>query len=678
MKKSLSFAALLLAAQSQACRPAGSTSAGLKDEGVADSVATEGGCLAALPSLAQYDWIEDTGKEELAKVFEACLGEYIRIKTVNPPGNEDQATAFLGKMFEAMGVPYRVVTVTDDATGAQRSNLIAGWPALRDPNATGAAGRGIVLMNHMDVVHAEAEEWRKIEGAPDAPFSGAITEIDGEKVIFGRGAIDMKDIGIMQALTLGLMKLRNVTPPVPVYFVATADEENDAIGIRGLMKEALPGGKAPELREPFVVLNEGGFGIRGALGTASTLHAIGTEERGGAWLEVSAKDATTAFKTLAALSITPTTKDVAATRLKHKAKADAAACKIESASTEKTKANVVPSRAKMRFTCSADLDDALLKDAFDPTPLWEKRKSAWRASGPATPVKVEVTRPVAGVIEVALSTATTGHGSSFAGISALDAMAYGAQALGAVPPLTSPSLPKAFAYKLTPASRRLLSTAAKHHDLLGGIVPAVENLDQYLDKIDTMLGQKAFDALASRFGIDKLFRTACTWTGFDAQAAGAAKLTLDCRLIDLEPTGPGKPSHPETFVKALKAHFAAQSLAGVDIKTLTGWNFTSSPVDGPYYKAIADTVEKSFAGSIATPFMIPGGTDSTYTRDPSSLGLTALAGVPSYGVTPAIVTVDVVSTFHGSNERFPVSQFAPSVRAYVKMVMKLAAVAAAP
>lgn len=76
--------------------------------------------------------------------------------------------------------------------------------------------RGALLIHgHLDVVPAEASEWSV------HPFSGAIT--DG--YVWGRGAVDMKDmVGMMIAVARHLARA-GITPPRDLVFAFVADEE---------------------------------------------------------------------------------------------------------------------------------------------------------------------------------------------------------------------------------------------------------------------------------------------------------------------------------------------------------------------------------------------------------------------------------------------------------------------
>ena len=116
----------------------------------------------------------------------------------------------------------------------------------------------MLLLGHTDVVPAVAEEWR----SRDLPFSGR--EEAGE--IWGRGALDMKGMLAIQAMTMVQLKRlatqsKSYRLDRAVYFAAVPDEEDLGRGARWLAKnlEALFG-EVPEYG-----INEGGFGLKDLL-----------------------------------------------------------------------------------------------------------------------------------------------------------------------------------------------------------------------------------------------------------------------------------------------------------------------------------------------------------------------------------------------------------------------------
>ena len=118
----------------------------------------------------------------------SLLSRYIQIDTTNPPGNEIKAAQFFKEIFDREGIEARII---ESAPG--RGNIYA---RLRGSGAK----KAVMLLNHMDVVPADAKLWK------EAPFSGAVK--DG--YIWGRGALDMKGPAIVELMTLLALKRNNV------------------------------------------------------------------------------------------------------------------------------------------------------------------------------------------------------------------------------------------------------------------------------------------------------------------------------------------------------------------------------------------------------------------------------------------------------------------------------------
>lgn len=135
------------------------------------------------------------------------LQEYLQIDTTNPPGNEKAAAELLARWLREIGAEPRLLT-----SPAGRTSIYARFPATGGPCRRG--GGGLLLMHHIDVVPA-GEGWRA------APFSGRL--LDGK--IWGRGAIDIKSLGIAQLDALGQLKAAGRKLCRDVVFLGVADEE---------------------------------------------------------------------------------------------------------------------------------------------------------------------------------------------------------------------------------------------------------------------------------------------------------------------------------------------------------------------------------------------------------------------------------------------------------------------
>ena len=104
----------------------------------------------------------DENRDEILEL----LRQFLRIRSVNPPGDTREAAAFVRTVLDRFGVPHRTAAFTD-----AMPNIIGRWDA-------GVAGRHLVLNGHMDVFPATDDRlW-------DADI------VDGK--IVARGASDMK------------------------------------------------------------------------------------------------------------------------------------------------------------------------------------------------------------------------------------------------------------------------------------------------------------------------------------------------------------------------------------------------------------------------------------------------------------------------------------------------------
>ena len=160
------------------------------------------------------------------------LQEYLRIDTVNPPGNEIEGAKFFKKIFDAETVPSQVF---EPSPG--RGNLLA---TLKGNGKK----KPVLLLSHMDVVPVEKERWSV------DPFAGVIR--DG--YLYGRGALDDKSMGIVEMMALLILKREKVPLTRDILFFATADEEvGGGWGVEWAIENI------PSLREAEYALNEGGY-----------------------------------------------------------------------------------------------------------------------------------------------------------------------------------------------------------------------------------------------------------------------------------------------------------------------------------------------------------------------------------------------------------------------------------
>lgn len=192
------------------------------------------------------------------------LSDYIRVDTVNPPGNETRAVEWLGRILDAEGIPYETYTPMGDDS---RQTLVARL------SGDGSRGKALILLNHTDVVPFEREYWT-VE-----PLGGDVR--DG--YVWGRGAQDMKGMGIMELVTFLLHKRHGLPLKRDLVFMAVADEEaGSEYGVEFLDREH------PDLLDCEYVINEGGGGSTEVLGKQRNTFNIGVSEKGPLWLTLRA------------------------------------------------------------------------------------------------------------------------------------------------------------------------------------------------------------------------------------------------------------------------------------------------------------------------------------------------------------------------------------------------------
>jgi acetylornithine deacetylase/succinyl-diaminopimelate desuccinylase-like protein len=188
--------------------------------------------------------------------------QYLRIDTTNPPGNETPAAEFLAGILRDAGLD---TTVLESEPG--RGNVVA-----RLPGRAGDPGGALCLLHHLDVVPADPSEWSV------DPFGAEL----GDGYLWGRGAIDMKGMGVMQLMTmLALARDRTTALERDVLFVAVADEEAGGWKGAGWLTE-----HHPDLLACRDVINEGGYGLSE---TRPPIMACALSEKAVRWVRLTAR-----------------------------------------------------------------------------------------------------------------------------------------------------------------------------------------------------------------------------------------------------------------------------------------------------------------------------------------------------------------------------------------------------
>ena len=190
----------------------------------------------------------------------AWLQDFIRVDTINPPGNEHRAVDYYANIFNREGIAFETA---ESAPG--RGNI---WARLE-----GGDEPALILLQHTDVVPAEEEFWTI------PPLSGDIR--DGH--ILGRGARDMKGLGIIQLASFLALHRSGVELNRDIIFLATADEEaGGEYGVGWLIENR------PEIFEGVgILLNEGGGGSANEDGIA---FGVEVTQKVPVWLRLTAID----------------------------------------------------------------------------------------------------------------------------------------------------------------------------------------------------------------------------------------------------------------------------------------------------------------------------------------------------------------------------------------------------
>jgi len=192
--------------------------------------------------------------------------EMIRIPSVNHgegKGDEKAMAEYVASKLAEVGIKSELIE-----TARNRVNVVAKIEGA-DQNRP-----GLVLHGHIDVVPVNAADWSV------DPFSGVIK--DG--FIWGRGAVDMKDMDAMILATVRMWQRIGYKPPRNILLVFFADEEAGGdYGSRWLVKHR------PEVFGGYneAVSEVGGFSV--TITGEHRLYLIEAAQKGIQWMKLTAK-----------------------------------------------------------------------------------------------------------------------------------------------------------------------------------------------------------------------------------------------------------------------------------------------------------------------------------------------------------------------------------------------------
>ena len=192
--------------------------------------------------------------------------ELIRIPSVNygeGKGDERAISAYVVESLAEVGIK-----ATSYESAPNRVNVVA---KIKGSDSSRA---GLVVHGHIDVVPAEAKDWSV------DPFSGEIK--DG--FIWGRGAVDMKNVDAMILAIVRKWAREGYVPPRDIVLAFFADEEaGSEFGSRYMTANH------PEVFAGCseAVSEVGGFSIE--LKNGKRMYIIETAQKGIHWLKLTAK-----------------------------------------------------------------------------------------------------------------------------------------------------------------------------------------------------------------------------------------------------------------------------------------------------------------------------------------------------------------------------------------------------
>lgn len=212
--------------------------------------------MSAIREVPIQNW-KDVQEEAISH-----LKSLIKIDTTNPPGNEMEAVNYIRSVLDLEGIEYQVF---EPEKG--RGNIVARLKG-------NGSKKPLCLNGHLDVVSADASHWKY------PPFSA--TEAEG--YIWGRGALDMKNMVAMELALLLETKRRGWKLNRDIICAWVADEEAGCnFGSRYLAENH------PQLIEAEYAIGEiGGFSLTVR---NNRFWPIGVAEKGIAWLTITAEGA---------------------------------------------------------------------------------------------------------------------------------------------------------------------------------------------------------------------------------------------------------------------------------------------------------------------------------------------------------------------------------------------------
>jgi acetylornithine deacetylase/succinyl-diaminopimelate desuccinylase-like protein len=207
---------------------------------------------------ADPDW--DKVELESVKLFQ----EYLRIDTSNPPGDVTEAIAWIAKLLEKESIDFETFIVPEDP---RRMHILANFPGMKSEL------KPLLLLSHVDVVPADYDSWSV------DPFEAKIID----DIIYARGALDMKCLGMMQLMAMILLKREGWIPERTVKLLAVADEETlGEYGVQWMIENHW------DKLDPEWVWDEGGIGSKDSFPGINAF-AVAVAQKISFWVNIEVK-----------------------------------------------------------------------------------------------------------------------------------------------------------------------------------------------------------------------------------------------------------------------------------------------------------------------------------------------------------------------------------------------------
>ncbi len=197
----------------------------------------------AKPKVSQKDRVNFTdvikSDNHVTEMAVQLLQLMIQTNTSNPPGNENVLAEKLDAWIQDQG--FDCVNTQIIETAPTRANLIVDILGT-EPESNPSWG----FMSHLDVVPADGK-W------DHPPFSGEIVQAPHDQFIWGRGVIDIKNLGTANLTALFTLLKEGFRPKGNLKILLCADEEQGGhIGLDRLIQDHFDAVKVD------CCLNEGG------------------------------------------------------------------------------------------------------------------------------------------------------------------------------------------------------------------------------------------------------------------------------------------------------------------------------------------------------------------------------------------------------------------------------------